>query len=143
MEIKHEARPNWFGECGRCSASFERYVRPSRHAPQFCSDECRVATIFTRSKSLEHRAKLGRRAENHPLWKGAEASIRTGRTRALRWFPSGPCIECGDLVSERHHEDGDTLNNHPSNIKMLCRLCHMKTDGRLARMQQSGGLHVR
>jgi hypothetical protein len=32
---------------------------------------------------------------------------------------------------ERHHKDGNPLNNDPGNIDRLCRRCHMVVDGRL------------
>lgn len=44
----------------------------------------------------------------------------------------GPCVNCGAAVAERHHIDDDTSNNDPSNIGVLCRKCHMTSDGRLA-----------
>jgi hypothetical protein len=43
------------------------------------------------------------------------------------------CDRCGKPGRDRHHRDGNTLNNEPENIECLCRRCHMEIDGRLAR----------
>jgi DNA modification methylase len=39
--------------------------------------------------------------------------------------------KCGAVRGERHHRDGDTSNNDPANIAVVCRRCHMAADGRL------------
>jgi ribosome-binding protein aMBF1 (putative translation factor) len=68
----------------------------------------------------------------HPNWLGNKASIKAGRLRALRMFPATtPCERCGKQTAERHHKDGNTLNNARDNIRFLCRRCHMIEDGRL------------
>jgi hypothetical protein len=73
------------------------------------------------------------RGEAHHAWLGDGVSVKGGRTRALRAFPDvGPCHDCGDAPAERHHKDGNTANNTPSNIGVLCRRCHMLVDGRMA-----------
>ena len=61
-------------------------------------------------------------------------SAQAGRQRAYRLYPKiGPCRVCGNPKSERHHKDGNTENNVPDNIDILCRKHHMEADGRLAR----------
>ena len=57
--VKHEATPNWRGACVSCGVAFERYVRPSRDAPQYCSQECRLKTFGLGPKSAEHLRKIG------------------------------------------------------------------------------------
>jgi hypothetical protein len=64
-------------------------------------------------------------------WKGDDASEDAGRARARRYFVLGPCERCGRPARDRHHVDGVTTNNDPSNIAILCRRCHMVADGRL------------
>lgn len=99
-------------------------------------------------QSPEHIAKRIKRGEEHPNWKGDEITERSGRSRALRAFPDGPCEVCGE-PAERHHKDGNTANNSPSNIAMLCRRHHMTADGRLDafvkldRSRGEGGRYVR
>lgn len=45
------------------------------------------------------------------------------------------CRRCGQVKPlERHHIDGDTGNNRPRNIWVLCRRCHMEVDGRLEKL---------
>ena len=61
--------------------------------------------------------------EGNPNWKGENAAIGTGRDRALRWYkaPKG---------YDRHHKDGNPLNNSQENILIATRKEHMLTDGR-------------
>lgn len=51
---------------------------------------------------------------------------------ARYWFPlADTCERCDTSPAvDRHHIDGDPLNNVPSNIQSLCRRCHMEVDGR-------------
>jgi len=80
----------------------------------------------------EHVAKRIRTGKDHHSWKGDDICERSGRTRAGRIFDViGPCEKCGKLKAERHHKDGNTANNSPANIEILCRRCHMIADGRL------------
>ena len=74
------------------------------------------------------------KGENNPNWKGDKALQISGRYRAEIWFPSKPCEVCGKEKTERHHVDGNPLNNKVSNIKFLCRKCHMIEDGRLDKL---------
>jgi hypothetical protein len=83
----------------------------------------------------EHIQKRIRRGAEHANWAGTDISEKGGRKRALRLYPPGPCVECAAPNGERHHEDGDTSNNEPHNVKMLCRRCHMQEDGRLAALK--------
>ena len=81
----------------------------------------------------EHIAKRIKRGQEHPRWLGDQITKQSGRSRALRWFPDGPCEVCGS-PAERHHVDDNTANNDPANIRMLCRRHHMESDGRLAQL---------
>ena len=67
---------------------------------------------------------------DHYAWKGDAVSPKAGRERAVRRYPMGPCESCGEPGRDRHHVDGNTANNEPGNIEILCRRCHMKRDGR-------------
>ena len=72
------------------------------------------------------------RGADHYRWSGDAVSEKAGRKRALKAFREiGPCVECGAVRSERHHIDGNTSNNDATNIKVLCRRCHMIEDGRM------------
>ena len=54
----------------------------------------------------------------------------------------GPCSHCGNDKAERHHRDGNTANNEPSNIDITCRRCHMSTDGRLTTFRILGQINL-
>jgi|SRR5579864_579601 len=70
--------------------------------------------------------------ERHPLWLGDRVSRNAARKRTRRMYPLGDCERCGKSATDRHHKDDNTANNHPSNVSILCRRCHMEVDGRLA-----------
>lgn len=57
----------------------------------------------------------------------------TGHGRAQKTFPTlGRCSRCRHVpATERHHRDGDQMNNAHENIQRLCHRCHMVIDGRL------------
>ncbi len=84
-------------------------------------------------QSPDHIAKRKRFGEEHHSWIGDRAIPKSGRSRAVRKFDKSPCERCGELIKrvDRHHKDGNTLNNTPENIEYLCRKCHMEEDGRL------------
>jgi len=83
----------------------------------------------------EHIAKRIKHGEEHPNWKGDNITPKSGRSRAIRKFPTiGPCERCGSGRAERHHRDENPTNNAQENIIALCRRCHMETDGRLERL---------
>lgn len=76
------------------------------------------------------------REEQRWNWKGEAATDSSKRERARTRYPlPSKCDECPSRATDRHHKDGDTGNNHPSNIAFLCRRCHMKADGRLDRFK--------
>lgn len=70
------------------------------------------------------------------MGKSTQRVASGGRNQARRIYPKplGACVLCGKPASDRHHKDGDTFNNHPTNISFLCRRCHMLVDGRLGRL---------
>ena len=105
-----------------------------------CGKERWVKYILGRPKSRFCRPCGGKRrrgrngyGEQNSNWRGDQASPFSGRDRARRMYPfPKPCAVCG-LKAERHHKDGDALNNEPWNIDWLCRKHHMIADGRILR----------
>jgi hypothetical protein len=88
-------------------------------------------------QSADHIEKRKRFGSYHHHWGGKNISIKGGRTRAIRLYPKiGPCVLCGNRKAERHHFDENTRNNAPQNIIILCRKCHMQSDGRLERFRK-------
>lgn len=84
----------------------------------------------------EHIEKRKRFGTQHPAWVGDNACVKTGRTRALRKYSARPCSVCGSEKAERHHIDGNTLNNEAENIVFVCRKCHMTKDGRIEQARE-------
>ena len=76
------------------------------------------------------------RGELHNGWKGDHVLPEVGRGRARSKYKSiGTCQSCqGMKAKDRHHIDGNTMNNSTKNIRFLCRRCHMIEDGRLPRL---------
>lgn len=72
----------------------------------------------------------------HGNFKENATDPQTGRARAERMYSleGKVCEVCGttnyDTV-ERHHKNGNPLNNEPENIQFLCRYHHMIVDGRI------------
>lgn len=81
---------------------------------------------FGKHLSEETREKIrdANMGENNAMWKGDKATQHSGRNRArIRYrCPKG---------MERHHIDGNPLNNTPENIMFVTRKQHMVLDGRL------------
>jgi hypothetical protein len=85
--------------------------------------------------SLCHIGKM--LGPKNPNWKGDKAVRCTGYVRAHRWFKATKCTRCGGKKNiERHHKDGNPLNNEKSNIAILCHVCHMTVDGRLEKLSR-------
>lgn len=99
-----------------------------------------LASVRLRAQHL----KLKRSVEtsSNPNWKGRNATKRSGYSRALRMFKDGICKKCKNQIAERHHKDGNTLNNKASNVVFLCRRCHMESDGRLQNLIRRNRCHV-
>lgn len=73
---------------------------------------------------------LGKTGKNNYNWKGDEAGIMAGRRRAQKLF------DCPEGM-ERHHMDGNPLNNAPENIMFVTRKEHFLLDGRLEKLHSS------
>ena len=78
-----------------------------------------------------NRSRAYSRGEGHYAWKGDDAGENTKRRRARKLMKIDACQQCGATAVDRHHKDGNTGNNDPSNLIALCRRCHMQIDGRL------------
>jgi len=70
-------------------------------------------------------------SSKNPNWKGDNVCYQNGTHRARKIYNLGPCEICISPANERHHKDGNSLNNDPSNIMILCKKCHMVLDGRI------------
>jgi len=79
-------------------------------------------------REKERKAKLG---SLNPNWKGDQIKMQSGRLRAERKFKISKCEKCGHKAHDRHHKNGNPINNESGNIQILCRRCHMIEDGRM------------
>ena len=69
----------------------------------------------------------------HHKWKGDSAiGPNTGRSRAqAKYRELGLCELCGERPArDRHHRDGNPLNNERENLELICRSCHNREHGR-------------
>ena len=114
----------------------------SREAAFLCRCDCGAEKIIIgtslRNKITQSCGCLRRdiqkaeTRENNRNWKRDATNPSTGRNRArARYKQKEPCVVCNSLDAERHHRDGNTLNNEPSNVPFLCRRCHMIEHGRI------------
>ena len=95
------------GHCGQLFTTTNSIL--SRGRGKYCSRRCAYDAISARTKNP-----------------------KSGRARAGRAYPEiGDCERCGLPARDRHHIDGDTLNNDRSNVLFVCRRCHMELDGRI------------
>lgn len=116
--------------CDRCGLVYRRSDLPNRQSNKhwakrrFCSAECQSSWLGEFGATL--------RGEKHPGWKGDDATHQAGRKRARALYPDAkPCEVCGK-PGERHHRDGNPLNNAPENIGWLCRTHHIRTEDRMS-----------
>jgi hypothetical protein len=142
--------------CGYCSAQ-KRWTKTEeqllRNKREHCTDaelaiilkravrsvqaKCRGLGIKASEEVRREAIRITKIGTKNPNWKGAECGQRSGGGRARTLYRgNSPCAVCGSPKTERHHKDGNTLNNLPSNISFLCRKHHMDTDGRLEEMIQ-------
>lgn len=88
------------------------------------------------SEEFKLRLREMRLGEQNPRWKGGavKSPEAAGRRRAKYRFQITSCADCGAAGRDRHHIDGNPLNNNSENVVCLCRRCHMRRDGRLNRL---------
>jgi len=75
----------------------------------------------------ENYRKAAKKGSKHHLWKGDNAKPEAGYYRARKMYP----VPKG---YQRHHIDGNPLNNDPNNVKIVKPRQHMIIDGRLDRL---------
>jgi hypothetical protein len=98
-----------------------KHPQSNRHWMQrrFCGEACRRAWVAAWSASRKGEIRK------------EDATKQAGRKRARALYQDRPCEVCG-APAERHHKDGDTLNNEPSNVAFLCRKHHIEAEDRMA-----------
>lgn len=89
-----------------------------------------MSTTPPHERLNQHGPRSCWRAIPKPL---TSARPRTGRQYARDHFAlAAVCERCETAPAvDRHHKDGNPLNNVAGNIASLCRRCHMEVDGRI------------
>ena len=119
--VKKPRRPLVLKVCVVCGKGF--FVKAYRETVfKVCSRKCRTV-----------RRSHSQTGANNSNWRKESSNYGTGHSRAIATFTLEPCAVCGSEKSERHHIDGDYMNNARSNIRFLCRKHHMQEDGRMAK----------
>jgi len=84
--------------------------------------------LRTNSESHIGIKLLGQRLDKNIRWKGDLCKQANGNQRARRMYPC-------PAGKERHHIDGNPLNNLPENIAFVTRKEHQLLDGRLEKLR--------
>lgn len=100
-------------------------------------DTCKKIYIGWGKQYCSKKCKRPPRLEKSPFWKGDNVTASTGRSRAKKMYPLKPCKICGSKKSERHHKDGNPINNSPQNIMFVCRKHHVVFDDRIEKATQA------
>jgi hypothetical protein len=104
--------------CDNCGKQYTGWGR------FFCSKKCRTQP----------------KGEMSPSWKGVNITRQAGRERAVKLFPLEPCEICNNPKAERHHIDGNPVNNIRTNIMFLCRKHHILIEKRYLHMLKARGI---
>lgn len=125
--------------CELCKCSFVKKRRTSR----FCSIRCRNTHISRKTAHYPNRIKRLRETrlrDNNPNWVGSKIGYNGIHSFIRRNKPYvDKCEECGapqgSLKLDAANVSGRYLIDF-SDWRWLCRLCHMKSDGRWNIMKQ-------
>ena len=109
----------------------------ARYYARKCGKDVPKIKLQPTAKQLANLIPAGKE-EKHFLWKGDQAKKNSGHKRAHRKFDltNAVCrigVGCSKRL-ERHHIDGNPLNNEPENIDILCTRHHQEIDGRRAKL---------
>jgi thymidylate synthase ThyX len=117
------------GRSVRCSADHTFLTDDGWQPLHTIDTSSKVATngAHVWTPEMREHARQQKLGSNNHQWKGNEASQQAGRLRANRMFSvdGRVCSFCGRTDKlHRHHRDGNTLNNHDSNVEIICATCH-------------------
>lgn len=117
----------------RCQGCGVLYERRRHRNGRLEHPDTFVKRIYCSMACLNHWApRRILRGPDNPQWKGDNLKWReSGHGRCRKMYALGPCAICGKQAIDRHHKDGNTVNNAPENVQILCRRCHMTVDGRM------------
>lgn len=106
------------------------YVSPTKGRKHTEEEKSKIkANRKPLSKITLERLSLLNQGSKNPNWKGDRIKPNSGRERAQKLYS---CLR----GKERHHKDGNPLNNNPENMEFLTRKEHMIKDGRLERSRK-------
>jgi endogenous inhibitor of DNA gyrase (YacG/DUF329 family) len=126
---KYRKSCNWIdSECGYCGKKFlaQRFVIEK-------SMERGTGQVYC----CKEHGNLGKSGENNPNWNGGIATEYPWEFKVVRKAilerDNYTCMQCGKnaatdaVILEVHHIDYKTINNDPSNLITLCKICHNDT----------------
>ena len=126
-----------------CAASHNNHKRLSVSTNK-CP--CCSKIIGKNSKYCSVRCQKGfESAETIRKWLAGEKTGLTAVRRYIKQQQDGKCAECGisdwngkDITLELEHKDGNSENNSPKNLCLLCPNCHSQTPTYKAKNKGNG-----
>lgn len=127
----------------KCSDEAMRGQRRKTEPTKFCAACGAILRRRIKDGRLEDLAELVKRkfCDRRCMARGFRGRFKQnvhphqGRYRARTLVTKVACYRCGTTTRrlDVHHVDGNTLNNEPSNLMVLCRPCHLREEGRVGR----------
>src|SRR5262245_35697492 len=115
----------------------EAEVRKSGHWRWLCRCACGGRVTVRGSSLVSGTTRSCGCLWGKGIWRKENITAIAGHVRAQKLYPKlGRCERCRRRATDRHHIDGNPLNNTPMNIKRVCRRCHIVLDGRMKAMRR-------
>jgi len=150
--------------CGRsCAASYNNRKFPKRkkqEKPKLVKEKIVKLCLHCQKEIKNHRTYCSVQCQQDFQWEQKKKQIEEGLLTDLSRKPirrylfeklGARCVKCGwaeknpitgKVPVEVNHIDGNSTNNHPSNLELLCPNCHSLTETYKA-LNKGNGRHWR